>query len=94
MVLCTQDKDIINEVYNMRLTRKQMAEQFPGRWLGLTDVKYKNDDGVTLESGEVAYTDKSEGELLRMQIKDGKIIAWYTTEDTMSIGTIGTFQCN
>lgn len=68
----------------MRLTRSEMAEKYPDRWLGLTDVKYKNNDGVTLESGEVAYTDKTEGDLLRMQIKDEKIIAWYTTEDTMS----------
>lgn len=66
----------------MRLTRKEMAEIFPDRWLGLSDVKYKNDDGVTLESEEVIYTDKSQRDLLRMQIKDG-IIAWYTTENSL-----------
>ena len=28
----------------MRLTRKQLAEQYPDQWLGLTDIKWKNDD--------------------------------------------------
>lgn len=73
----------------MRLTRKQLAEQYPDQWLGLTDIKWKNDDGVTLESAEVSYTDKSSKELLMMQIDtDGDIIAWYTNEHTLPLGMV------
>lgn len=73
-----------------RLTREQMAKQYPNQWLGLKNVKYKNDDGITLESAEVVYTDKTKDELLLMQIKgtDG-IIGWYTTENNIQLGLVG-----
>ena len=73
----------------MRLTRKQLAEQYPDQWLGLTDIKWKNDDGVTLESAEVSYTDKTSKELLIMQIEtNGKVKAWYTNEHTLPLGMV------
>lgn len=74
----------------MRLTRKQMEEKYPGQWLGLKDVIYKNNDDVTMESAEIVYTDKSKEELLKMQIAgtDG-IIGWYTSEDGMVLGAAG-----
>ena len=31
-----------------RLTREQMAQKYPDMWLGLSNIKYANDDGVTL----------------------------------------------
>lgn len=52
----------------MRLTRQQMAEKYPDRYLGITDIQYENNDGVTIESAEIIYTDKSEEELLTLQI--------------------------
>ena len=49
-----------------RLTREQMAKKYPNTWLGLNNIKYQNDDGVTLESADVIYTTKTEDELLEM----------------------------
>lgn len=74
----------------VRLTREQMAKQYPNQWLGLRNIKYKNNDGVTLESAEVVYTDKSRDELLLMQIggTDG-IVGWYTTENNLQLGLVG-----
>lgn len=46
----------------MRLTRQQMAEKYPDRYLGITDIQYENNDGVTIESAEIIDTDKSEEE--------------------------------
>ena len=70
----------------MRLTREQMAIQFPNQWLGLKEPIYLDDDGVTLLSAEVVYIDKSCDELLDMLIdgKDG-IIGWYTTDNSLQL---------
>ena len=79
----------------MRLTREQMAIQFPNQWLGLKEPAYLNDDGVTLLSAEVVFTDKTCDELLDMQIdgKDG-IIGWYTTENSLQLGLAGVVSCS
>lgn len=63
-----------------RLTRKQMAERYPNQYLGITNIQYENNDGVTLKSADVVYTDKSDEELLTMQISGIEdIMCWYTT---------------
>lgn len=74
----------------LRLTREQMAEQYPNQWLGLKNIEYKDNDGITLLSAEVIYTDKTKDELLNMQIDgtDG-IIGWYTTENSLQLGLVG-----
>lgn len=72
-----------------RLTRKQMAAKYPNTWLGITNVKYADNDGVTLESADVVYTDKSRRELISMQIKGTGIRAWYTNENGMPLGLVG-----
>jgi len=73
-----------------RLTREQMAEQYPNQWIGLKNVQYKNNDGITLESAEVVYTDKTKDELLEMQIIGAEgIIGWYTTENNLQLGLVG-----
>ncbi|MCM1046024.1 MAG: hypothetical protein NC417_10990 [Candidatus Gastranaerophilales bacterium] len=64
----------------MRLTRQQMAEKYPDQYLGITNIQYENNDGVTIESAEVIYTDKSEEELLSLQVSGAEdIMCWYTT---------------
>ncbi len=70
-----------------RLTREQMTKKYPNTWLGINNIKYKNNDGVTVESTDTVYTDKTEDELLEMQIDgiDG-IIGWYTNDDTYPLG--------
>lgn len=63
-----------------RLTRKQMAERYPNQYLGITNIQYENNDGVTLKSADVVYTDKSDEELLTIQISGTEdIMCWYTT---------------
>ena len=73
-----------------RLTRQQMADKYPNTWLGLTNVKYVNDDGVTLESADVIYTNKSSNELLTIQIAGtNNVIRWYTNENGLPLGVAG-----
>lgn len=73
-----------------RLTRVQMTEKYPNQWIGIKNPIYKNNDGITLESAEVVYTDKTKNELLLMQItgKEG-IIGWYTTDNSIQLGLVG-----
>lgn len=73
-----------------RLTREQMAQKYPNIWLGLSNIQYANDDGVTLESADVVYTDKTEDELFEMQL-DGieEIISWYTNDNELPLGAVG-----
>ena len=71
----------------MRLTCEAMAIKYPNQWLGLKNPIYMNNDGITLLSAEIVYTDKPCDELLEMQIdgKDG-IIGWYTTDNSLQLG--------
>lgn len=72
-----------------RLTWKQMQEKYPDQWLGLVDVKYKNDDGITVESAIVKYTNKKKGELTEL-VLDGEIIARHTNpEGYLQLGMVG-----
>lgn len=72
-----------------RLTRKQMAEQYPNQYLGIANMHYENNDGVTLESADVIYTDKSDEELLLMQIAGTEdIMCWYTTGSKVNVGVM------
>lgn len=73
----------------MRLTRQQMAEKYPDKYLGITNIQYENNDGVTIESAEVIYTDKTEEELLTLQISGTEdIMCWYTTGSKVNIGVM------
>lgn len=72
-----------------RLTWEQIQEKYPDKWVGLVEVKYVNDDGVSVESAVVKYTDKSKGELTEMAI-EGKVISRYTTPDNIfQLGMVG-----
>lgn len=68
------------------LTYEQMARKYPDQWIGISNIKYLNDDGVSIESADVVFTDKSKEELFDEQIKDGSIEAWYTTDIGLDIG--------
>ena len=73
----------------MRMTRSEMKQAYPNTWLGLSDVAWKNNDGVTLESAEVAFTDLSSAELLAKQISsNGQIIAWFTNDHMLQLGMV------
>ncbi len=74
-----------------RLTRRQMAEKFPNQNIGIRNIKYENDDGITIESAEIVYTpkDKSPEELLTLQVSGAEdIMCWYTTGNKINVGVM------
>lgn len=72
-----------------RLTWKEIQKKYPDQWVGLVDVKYVDNDGATVESAVVKYTDKAKGELTRMVLK-GEIISRHTNPDGyLQLGVLG-----
>lgn len=71
------------------LTREQMAEKYPNTWLGITNIKYVDDDGVTLESADIVFTDMPRKELMLMQVRGAEITAWYTNDNGLPLGLVG-----
>lgn len=70
-----------------RLTWKEIQEKYPDQWVGLVDIKWKNDSNI--ESAVVKYTDKTKDELLIMQIEN-KIFSCYMTPDhVFQLGIMG-----
>jgi len=73
-----------------RLTREQMAEKYPNSWLGINNIKYKNDDDVTVESADVVYTNKTASELGLMALQGEDIQPLFTTpDDVFQLGFLG-----
>ena len=72
-----------------RLTWKQIQEKYPDQWVGLVDVQYRDDDGISVESAVVKYTDKTKSELTRMVLK-GEIVSRHTNpEGHLQLGAVG-----
>lgn len=63
-----------------RLTWEQIQEKYPSQWIGLRDVKYIDDDGISIESAIVKYSDLSRTELTKRMLS-GEIVSRYTTSD-------------
>lgn len=63
-----------------RLTWEQIQERYPDQWVGLSDVQYMDNDGVSVESAVVKYADKKKSELTRLVLK-GEIISRHTNPD-------------
>lgn len=38
--------------------------KYPDQWVGLVEVKYINDDGISIESAVIKHLDKTKGELV------------------------------
>ena len=72
-----------------RLTRQQMEKKYPNQYLGIRNIEYLNNDGITLTSADVVYTNKTERELIMIQIEDASISIWYTNDDTPMLGFMG-----
>lgn len=70
------------DIMKGRLTWQEIQTQYPDQWVGLVEVKYLNDDGVSIESAVVKYTDLSKGELTKRML-DGEIISRFTTPDNV-----------
>lgn len=76
---------------NKRMSWEEIQQKYPDQWVGLVDVKYLNDDGISIESAVVKYTNKPKGELTRRML-DGEIISRYTTPDHIfQLGMVGVF---
>ena len=72
-----------------RLTWKQIQEKYLNQWVGLLDVKYMNDDGISIESAIVKYSDLSRTELTKRMLS-GEIVSRYTTpDDCCQLGCLG-----
>lgn len=72
-----------------RMTWKEIQEKYPDQWVGLVDVEYMNNDGVSIETAVVKYADKSKSELTRLAL-EGEIVSRYTTPDNMfQLGMVG-----
>lgn len=70
-----------------RLQWNEIQERYPDQWVGLVDVERR---GVTVVSAVVRYTDRSQGELARMQIDDDNLYSCYTTPDHLApLGMVG-----
>ncbi len=73
---------------SVRLTWEEIQEKYPDRWVGLVDVKYVDDDDISVESAIVVHLDKTRSELVSMAIH-GEIDARYTTPDNcMQVGVL------
>ncbi len=74
---------------NERMTWGQIQEKYPNQWVGLVEVQYQNNDGISVESAVVRYTDKTKAELTRLVLK-GEIIARHTNpEGYLQLGMVG-----
>lgn len=72
-----------------RMTWEQIQEKYPDQWVGLTDVQYRNNDGISVESAVVKYTDKTKSELTRLVLR-GEIISRHTNpEGHLQLGMVG-----
>ena len=73
---------------NERMTWEQIQMKYPDQWVGLVDVRYQN-DGISVESAIVKYTNKKKSELTRLVLK-GEIIARHTNpEGYIQLGMVG-----
>lgn len=63
-----------------RMTWNEIQEAYPDQWVELIEVKYHNDDGISIESAVVKYVNRPKSELTRRMLND-EIDAVYTTPD-------------
>lgn len=75
-----------------RMTWEEIQEKYPDNWVGLVDVKYVDDDGISIESAVIKYLDKSKSELTKKAL-NGEIVSRYTTPDNIfQLGMLGVLR--
>ena len=85
---CIDNLDKLPNVnLNERLTWEEIIAKYPRQWLGLSDVKYVDDDGITIESAIVAFVGRGRKDVELLQAL-GITIARYT-----GIDEIGEVLC-
>lgn len=70
-----------------------LPERYPYQWVGLSDVEWDKPGGVNVVSAVVKYADKTEDELLDMQISGQDIITEYTTPQNFPYGQVLIWGC-
>lgn len=74
----------------MVLTKQEMIEKYPNRWLGIRNIEYLDNDKREMKAAEVVYTDKTASELAIMAFEGENIQPFFTTpDDTFQLGFIG-----
>lgn len=72
-----------------RLTWKQIQTRYPDQWIGLADVVYVENDGISIESAIVKYSNMSHDELTQRMLR-GEVVSRYTTPDNCGqLGFLG-----
>ena len=66
-----------------RLSWEEIKTRYPDQWVGLTDV-LRSDKSADIVSAILLYTDKSQAELTRMQIRDDNLVSRYTTPNNLT----------
>lgn len=60
-----------------RMTWAEIQNEYPDQWVGLTEVKYRNDDGISVESGIVKYVGRPKGEEITKRLNEKNIPRLY-----------------
>lgn len=72
------------------LTREQMSIKYPNTWLGINNIRYKDNNKTTIESADVVYTDKTASELGLLALQGEDIQPLFTTPDEVfQLGFLG-----
>ena len=73
-----------------RMTRQQMSEKYPNRWIGISNIEYADREKHIIKSADVVCTDKTASELGLMSLKSKSVRPLFTTPDnTFHIGVLG-----
>lgn len=72
------------------LTRQQMMEKYPNRWLGINNIIYTDAENTEIQSADIVYTDKDASELGLMSLQGQDVQPYFTTpDDAFPLGVIG-----
>lgn len=72
------------------LTREQMSIKYPNTWLGINNIRYKDNNKTTIESADVIYTNKTASELGLLALQGEDIQPLFTTPDEVfQLGFLG-----
>ena len=72
-----------------RFTWEQVQEKHQNQWVGLIDVKHIDNDGSSIESTVVKYSNLSRTEIARRMLR-GEVVPRYTTpDDCCQLGCLG-----
>lgn len=67
-----------------------MSIKYPNTWLGINNIRYKDNNKTTIESADVVYTNKTASELGLLALQGEDIQPLFTTPDEVfQLGFLG-----